>query len=129
MRGTSITFAANGGTAEGYLTLPPSGSGPGLIVIQEWWGLVDHIKSIADRFAAEGFVALAPDLFHGERTTAPDQAGKLLMALNIAEAGKSSVAPRCTWVRSRPSCPRQSACSDFAWVVSSRSSPRRSIRT
>ena len=88
MRGTSITFAANGGTAEGYLTLPPSGSGPGLIVIQEWWGLVDHIRTIADRFAAEGFVALAPDLFHGERTTAPDQAGKLLMALNIAEAGK-----------------------------------------
>jgi carboxymethylenebutenolidase len=82
------TFAANGRTVGGYLSLPPSGGGPGLIVLQEWWGLVDHIKSLADRFAAEGFVALAPDMYHGERTTSPDQAGKLLMALNIAEAGK-----------------------------------------
>ncbi len=73
---------------DGYLALPAKGSGPGVIVVQEWWGLVDHIKTLADRFAAEGFVALAPDLFHGERTTSPDQAGKLLMALNIAQAGK-----------------------------------------
>ena len=88
MTSTMVTFAANGRTADGYLSLPPSGHGPGLIVIQEWWGLVDHIKALADRFAAGGFVALAPDLYHGERTTSPDQAGKLLMALNIAEAGK-----------------------------------------
>lgn len=88
MPSSMVSFPANGGTANGYLSLPPSGKGPGLIVIQEWWGLVDHIKSIADRFAAEGFVALAPDLYHGERTTSQDQAGKLLMALNIAEAGK-----------------------------------------
>lgn len=88
MSGSMVQFPANGHTCDGYLSLPPKGSGPGLIVVQEWWGLVDHIKTLADRFAAEGFVALAPDLYHGERTTSPDQAGKLLMALNIAEAGK-----------------------------------------
>ncbi len=88
MNGSMVAFPANGHARDGYLSLPPKGNGPGLIVIQEWWGLVDHIKSLADRFAAEGFVALAPDLYHGERTTSPDQAGKLLMALNIADAGK-----------------------------------------
>jgi carboxymethylenebutenolidase len=88
MNGSMVQFAANGHTCDGYLSLPPKGSGPGLIVIQEWWGLVDHIKTLADRFAAEGFVALAPDMYHGERTTSPDQAGKLLMALNIAQAAK-----------------------------------------
>ena len=86
--GEKVTFAANGRTAEGYLAKPPSGRGPGVIVIQEWWGLVDHIKDLTDRFAGEGFVALAPDLYHGERTKSPDQAGKLLMALNIAETAK-----------------------------------------
>jgi carboxymethylenebutenolidase len=88
MNGTSVSFFSNGGATEGYLSLPPMKKGPGLIVIQEWWGLVDHIRSVADRFAAEGFVVLAPDMYHGERTTSPDQAGKLLMALNIAEAAK-----------------------------------------
>ena len=88
MSGSMVQFAANGHTCDGYLAIPAKGSGPGVIIVQEWWGLVDHIKSLADRFAAEGFVALAPDLYHGERTTSPDQAGKLLMALNIEGAGK-----------------------------------------
>jgi carboxymethylenebutenolidase len=88
MQGTIVSFQANGHMAEGYLSLPPGGSGPGVVVIQEWWGLVDHIKSLADRFAAAGFVALAPDMYHGEKTTSPDQAGKLFMALNIATAAK-----------------------------------------
>src|SRR5688500_14434675 len=86
--GEMVTFPANGRTAGGYLAKPPSGRGPGLIVIQEWWGLVDHIKDLTDRFSREGFVALAPDLYHGERTKSPDQAGKLFMALNIAETAK-----------------------------------------
>jgi carboxymethylenebutenolidase len=83
-----ISFRANGRTAQGYLATPSDRKGPGVLVIQEYWGLVDHIKDVADRFAREGFVALAPDLFHGEATRSPDQAGKMLMALNIAEAGK-----------------------------------------
>lgn len=83
-----ITFPANGRETAGYLAVPPSGTGPGVVVLQEWWGLVDHIKGVADRFAREGFVALAPDLYHGETAKAPDEAGKLMMALNIDEAEK-----------------------------------------
>jgi carboxymethylenebutenolidase len=83
--GEMVEFKSNGGTCTGYLA---GTSGPGVVVIQEWWGLNDHIKDIADRFAAEGFVALAPDLYHGEITTEPDAAGKLLMSMNLTTAGK-----------------------------------------
>lgn len=86
--GEMVEFKANGGTAQGYLAIPASGSGPGVIVLQEWWGLVPHIKDVADRLAAEGYVALAPDLYHGEVGKSPDEAGKLMMALNIAETEK-----------------------------------------
>jgi carboxymethylenebutenolidase len=79
-----IPFA--GGQTGGYLSIPEKGSGPGVVVIQEWWGLVDHIKQVCDRFASEGFVALAPDLFHGKTTKSPDEAGKLMMAMRIDEA-------------------------------------------
>ena len=82
------SFDSNGGRANGYLAVPKSGSGPGVVVIQEWWGLVDHIKDVCDRFAAEGFVALAPDVYHGQTTKAPDEAGKLMMALRIKQAEK-----------------------------------------
>lgn len=85
MQGQMVEFRANGRMTPGYLNAH-AGSGPGLIVVQEWWGLVDHIKHLSDRFAAEGFVTLAPDLYHGTQTKSPDEAGKLLMALNIAEA-------------------------------------------
>jgi carboxymethylenebutenolidase len=86
--GNMIEFRANGRVAPGYLAMPPSGKGPGLVVVQEWWGLVPHIKDVANRFAAEGFVVLAPDLYHGESTTSPDEAGRKLMALDIAKAGQ-----------------------------------------
>lgn len=86
--GELVEFPSNGHTASGYLAKPASGSGPGVIVIQEWWGLVPHIKDVCDRFAAEGFVALAPDLYHGTTTTEPDEAGKLLMTLNLEQAAK-----------------------------------------
>lgn len=86
--GEMIDFKANGRTATGYLAMPTSDTGRGLILVQEWWGLVGHITDVADRFAKEGFVVLAPDLYHGETATSPDEAGKLMMALNIAEAAK-----------------------------------------
>ncbi|MBW2280659.1 MAG: dienelactone hydrolase family protein [Deltaproteobacteria bacterium] len=86
MAGELIEFPSNGSTTPGYLSKPASGSGPAVIVIQEWWGLVDHIKQVADRFAAEGFVALAPDMYHGESTDSPDDAGRLMMALDIDRA-------------------------------------------
>jgi carboxymethylenebutenolidase len=84
--GATVEFAANGKTAGGYLATPVSGAGPGVIVIQEWWGLVRHVRDVADRFAGAGFVALAPDLYHGRSTTSPDEAGKLMMALEIDRA-------------------------------------------
>lgn len=83
--GDMVTFRSNGGTAQGYLA---DGGGPGVVVIQEWWGLVPHIQDVADRFAAEGFTALAPDLYHGRSSTEPDEAGKLMMSLNLAQAAK-----------------------------------------
>jgi len=86
--GESVSFRSNGSTAEGYLATPAAGTGPGVLVIQEWWGLVPHIKDVADRFAAAGFVALAPDLYHGQSASEPDGAGKLMMALNVQQAGK-----------------------------------------
>jgi carboxymethylenebutenolidase len=86
--GKMVQFPSNGGSTSGYLATPSSGKGPGVLVIQEWWGLVDHIKRVCDRFAAEGFSALAPDMYHGKTASEPDDAGKLFMALNIAQAEK-----------------------------------------
>jgi len=83
-----VEFQANGGTAPGYLAVPESGSGPGVIVLQEWWGLEDHIKGYCDRFAAEGFLALAPDLFRGETTEQPDEAQQKMMAMSMEQAEK-----------------------------------------
>src|ERR671924_2235756 len=86
--GEMVKFVSNGSTVGGYLATPDVGAGPGLIVIQEWWGLVDHIKDVCDRFAAEGFAALAPDLYHGQTTSEPDEAGKLMMRMEVDKAAK-----------------------------------------
>lgn len=83
--GEIVSFKSNGSMGSGYLA---DGGGPGVIVIQEWWGLVPHIKAVADRFAAEGFTALAPDLYRGEAASEPDEAGKLMMGLKLDRAGK-----------------------------------------
>jgi carboxymethylenebutenolidase len=86
--GETVSYLSNGGTSEGYLSVPVVGTGPAVIVIQEWWGLVAHIKAVADRFAEAGFIALAPDLFHGIQTTEPNEAGKLMMGLAMDQAAK-----------------------------------------
>ncbi len=88
--GEMVSFTSNGTSAQGYLAIPASGRGRGVIVIQEWWGLVPHIKDVADRFAAAGFVALAPDLYHGKAASnqEPDEAGKLMMGMKISDAEK-----------------------------------------
>ncbi|MFE1835388.1 dienelactone hydrolase family protein [Streptomyces sviceus] len=80
----NVTFPSGGTTAHGYLALPPSGSGPGVIVIQEWWGLTDHIADVADRLAAEGFVALAPDLYGGNVAHESAEALRMMQALPVA---------------------------------------------
>jgi carboxymethylenebutenolidase len=83
-----VEFEANGGTASGYLAVPESGKGSGVVVLQEWWGVDDSVKGLVDRFAADGFVALAPDLYHGETTEQPDEAQQKMMAMNMGEAEK-----------------------------------------
>lgn len=82
----NVTFPSNGHEAHGYVKLPESGKGPGLIVIQEWWGLTDHMVDVTNRFASEGFVALAPDLYGGKTTHDADEAGKLMQSLPEAKA-------------------------------------------
>lgn len=82
----NVSFASNGGQAHGYLALPPTGSGPGVIVIQEWWGLDDHIAAITDRLAAAGFVAFAPDLYGGRVAHDTDEAGQMMSELPVDQA-------------------------------------------
>ncbi len=89
--GSMIEFdCPNGERCPGYFAEPSEPGAPGLVVIQEWWGLNDHIKDVADRFAAEGFVALAPDLYHGELAghTEMDKAGELMTSLPADRAAR-----------------------------------------
>ena len=86
--GDMVEFKSNGDTAAGYLAVPASGSGPGVIVVQEWWGLNPQIKGVADKLAGEGFVALAPDLYRGELAghDEMDKAGQLMTSLPMDRA-------------------------------------------
>jgi carboxymethylenebutenolidase len=97
--GTRIEFPSNDHTCQGYF----AGKGPGIVVIQEWWGLVPHIEQIVDRFAAEGFSAIAPDLFHGKTTTSPDEAGRLLMELD-ADRAEKEIGAAGAYLLSRDEC-------------------------
>ena len=83
--GEMVNFGSKGGEWDGYLAKSQEGA-PAVLVIQNWWGLVDHIKDVCERFAGEGFTALAPDLYHGETTEEPDEAGKLLIVLDTDRA-------------------------------------------
>ncbi|RIK93067.1 MAG: carboxymethylenebutenolidase [Proteobacteria bacterium] len=86
--GREMQFESGGERVRGYLAAPDAGRGPGVLVIQEWWGLVDHIRSLCDRLARDGFVALAPDLYRGETASDPDAAGRLMMGLEIPRAAR-----------------------------------------
>jgi len=81
-KGTTVTFDSLAGKGSGYL-VEPAGKGkhPGLIVIQEWWGLNDWVKDQAERYAGEGFVAIAPDLYRGKVASSPDEAHELMRGL------------------------------------------------
>lgn len=87
-----IEIPSSAGALPGYLAVPDSGRGPGVIVIQEWWGIVPHIESVVERLAAEGFVAIAPDHYRGVSTTEPDEAGKLMLGLQITAVAADLVA-------------------------------------
>jgi carboxymethylenebutenolidase len=87
-----VDYPSNGSTTPGFLARPRGdGPFPGVIVIQEWWGLNDNIKDIAERFAREGFAAFAPDLYHGEVTAEPDVAMKKMMQLDMPRASHELV--------------------------------------
>ena len=86
--GKEVKFEANGSTAKGYLAEPDADEVPGIVVLGEWWGLDDSVRGVVDRFAEEGFIALAPDLYGGKTTEEPDEAQKQLMAMNMDEAEK-----------------------------------------
>jgi carboxymethylenebutenolidase len=80
-----IEFSTSAGPTHGYLATPAGEQGPGVIVLQEWWGIEEHIRSVCDRLAGEGFYALAPDLYGGETTTQPSEAEQKMMALSMDE--------------------------------------------
>ena len=85
-----VEFPANGNSASGYVSESHSGSGPGVLVLQEWWGLVPQIKGVCDRLAEKGFTAMAPDLYHGEfaEHTEMDKAGELMASLPPERAAR-----------------------------------------
>ena len=86
----TVEFPSNGSTASGYLATPAEGAGPGVIVVQEWWGLNPQLKGVCDRLASEGFTALAPDLYHGELAghDEMDKAGELMTSLPMDRAAR-----------------------------------------
>jgi carboxymethylenebutenolidase len=102
MKTEMVSFAGNGDSVDGFLARPDGdGPFPGVIVVQEWWGLNDNIKDIAKRFADEGFAALAPDLYHGKVTAEPNEAQKAMMALDQNRAAKE-LAKGADWLASQP---------------------------
>ena len=100
----TVEFRSNGNSASGYLATPPQGSGPGVLVIQEWWGLDSSIKQQADRLAADGFVALAPDLYHGKVAghDEMDKASHLMQSLPADRAARD-MSGAVDFLRSHPS--------------------------
>lgn len=86
--GGDLQIESEDGPYAGYLAVPAAGHGPGVLVLQEWWGLVPQIRHACDRLARSGYVALAPDLYRGEATTDADAAGRLMMDLDVPRAGR-----------------------------------------
>jgi carboxymethylenebutenolidase len=102
---TQVKFASKGsGQVEGALAEPTgSGKAAGLVVVQEWWGINPHVKSLCDRFAQEGFLAVAPDLFHGVLPSTKEQAAKTMNALDKKKA-VAEVGDAVAWLKTQPRC-------------------------
>ena len=87
VEGREIEFQSDGSAARGYLAAEGGAdSQPGLILVHEWWGLNEHVKDLARRFAEQGYVVLAPDLYDGAITKDAEEAGKLMQGLNQTKA-------------------------------------------
>ena len=85
MGSETLSFGTSNGDTSAYVAVPDNPGRKAVIVIQEWWGLNDHIKDVADRYAAEGFIAVAPDLYRGKVASNPEEAGKMMHALQIED--------------------------------------------
>ena len=86
--GSMTQFQAGKATAGGYVSKPSRTTKRGVVVIQEWWGLVPHIKNVTERFSAEGYLALAPDLYHGKSTVHEEEATHLMEGLDWGRAAQ-----------------------------------------
>ena len=85
MKTESLSFDTAGGRTSAFVALPEDGSKKAVVVIQEWWGLNDNIKDIAGRYASEGFIGIAPDLYRGRLAENPEEAGRMMQDLKIAD--------------------------------------------
>lgn len=85
MKSETIKFNTANGETSAYVALPDTETDKALILIHEWWGLNDHIKDVANRYAQEGFIVIAPDLFRGKVTSDPAEASKLMHGLAIED--------------------------------------------
>jgi carboxymethylenebutenolidase len=98
---TMQSFEASGIPQTGYLALPPGGRGRGVLVLHAWWGLTEFFKSVADRIAAQGYVAFAPDLLMGQTATTPEAAEKLIQSAEGA-ATRATAEAAVKFLQSHP---------------------------
>ncbi|GAB3064785.1 dienelactone hydrolase family protein [Micromonospora schwarzwaldensis] len=111
--GEMVSFTGNGGTSEGYLAIPSGGAAsPAVIVIQDWWGLVPHVRAVVDRFAEAGFVALAPDFRHGGPAVKPTEPRQMLNSSQMAEAA-SDITAAAEYLASRAEVAGKVGCAGF----------------
>ena len=87
----TITITADGIDIPAYLSLPPNGSGPGLLLMHAWWGLNSFFTELADRLAAEGYVVLAPDLYGGKTASTIDEAKELIGTLERDDGYRQAI--------------------------------------
>ena len=97
---TVVSMDVQGAPVDGFLAVPDSDRGPAVLVIQEWWGVVPHIRSVVERLAEAGFVAMAVDHYRGAQTTEPDEAQKLMMGLRV-DAAAGDIAAGARYLLSR----------------------------
>ncbi|MEU5827389.1 dienelactone hydrolase family protein [Micromonospora tulbaghiae] len=111
--GEMVSFTGNGGTSEGYLAIPSGGAAsPAVIVIQDWWGLVPHVRAVVDRFAEAGFVALAPDFRHGGPAVKPTEPRLMLNSSQMDEAA-SDIAAAAEYLAGRSEVAGKVGCAGF----------------
>ena len=100
--GTMVNFARPDGTSvQGYLAEPAANNAPAIVVIQEWWGLNDQIKGVADRLAAAGYQALVPDLYRGKATVAQEEAHHLMTGLDFGDAASQDIRGALQFLKAR----------------------------